>query len=66
MATPPTYYLHDLGPMAQRMAKDFKNERLAITMQYVAIGCMIIMAGAAAAHLIKDLFRDSDRHGRSS
>jgi hypothetical protein len=66
MAMPPTYYLHDLGPMAQRMAKDCNNERLAITLQYVAIGSMIIMAGAAAAHLIKDLCRNSDHHGRSS
>ena len=49
MTVPPTYYLHDLGPQAQAMAKNCKNERLAMVLQYVAIGSMIIMAGAAAA-----------------
>jgi hypothetical protein len=33
------------------MAKNYQNERL--TLQCVAIGSMIIMAGAAAAHLMK-------------
>jgi hypothetical protein len=47
------------------MAKDCNNERLAMTLQCVAIGSMIITAGAAAAHLIKGLFRDTDHHGRS-
>jgi len=62
----PIYDLHDLGPQAQRMAKDCKNERLAMTLQYVAIGSMIIMAGAAAAHLMKDLFGHTERHARST
>ncbi len=49
MTTPPTYYLRDLGPEAQAMARNCKNERLAMTLQYVAIGSMIIMAGVAAS-----------------
>ena len=40
MTTPPTYYLRDLGPEAQAMARNCKNERLAMTLQYVAIGSM--------------------------
>ena len=66
MSTPPTYYLRDLGPEAQAMAKNCKNERLAMTLQYVAIGSMIIMAGVAAAQVLKDAFGSSDRdRGRS-
>jgi hypothetical protein len=63
---PPIYNLRDLGPQAQKMAKDCNNERLAMTLQFVAIGSMIVMAGAAAAHLMKDLFGHNERHGRSS
>ena len=45
---PPIYNLRDLGPQAQSMAKDCKNERLAMTLQFVAIGSMIIMESGAA------------------
>jgi hypothetical protein len=65
MTVPPTYHLRDLGPEAQRMARNCNNERMAMILQSVAIGSMIIMAGAAAAHLIKDLFRHSGQDGRS-
>jgi hypothetical protein len=66
MSTPPTYYLRDLGPEAQAMARNCKNERLAMTLQYVAIGSMIIMAGVAAAQVLKDTFGSPYRdHGRS-
>ena len=63
--TIPIYNLRDLGPQAQTMAKNCNNERMAMTLQYVAIGSMIIMAGAAAAHIMKDLFRHTEHHGRS-
>ena len=65
MSVPPTYHLHDLGPQAQTMANNCKNERLAMTLQMVAVGSMIIMAGAAGAHLLKELFRHNEQHGRS-
>jgi hypothetical protein len=65
MTHPPIYDFRDLGPQAQRMARNCGNERLAMTLQYVAIGSMIIMAGAAAAHLMKDLFGHTERRGRS-
>ena len=64
MTTPPTYYLRDLGPEAQAMARNCKDERLAMTLQYVAIGSMIIMAGVAATQALKDAFGSPDR-GRS-
>ena len=62
--TVPIYNLQDIGAHAQGMARDCKNERLAMTLQTVAIGSMIIMAGAAAAHLLKDLFGHTEQ-GRS-
>ena len=65
MTMPPTYDFRDLGPQAQMLARNCNNERMAMTLQYVAIGSMIIMAGAAATHLIRDLFRHSERDGRS-
>jgi hypothetical protein len=65
--TIPTYYLHELGPQAQMMAKNCNNDRLAVVMQYVALGSMILMVGFAARELLKDAFgssRDPDQ-GRS-
>lgn len=48
------------------MAKDCKNERMAMILQSVAIGSMIIMTGVAATQLLRESFgsRDRDR-GRS-
>lgn len=63
MSMPPTHDLRDLGHDAQRMAKDCKNERLAMTLQTVAVGSMLIMSVAAAVHLIKELFRKREPHG---
>lgn len=54
--TVPTYNLHDLGPQAQMMARNCNNDRLAMILQYVALGSMIIMAGAAARQVLKDSF----------
>jgi hypothetical protein len=68
MTYPPTYNLHDLGPQAQMMSKNCDNERMAMILQYVAIGSMIVMAGAAARQLLKDVFGSPGSehdHGRS-
>jgi hypothetical protein len=65
MSTPPTYHLHDLGPQAQTMARNCTSERMAMTLQMVAVGSMIIMAGVAAAHLMKEMFGHTDHCGRS-
>ncbi len=50
------------------MSKNCNNERLAMILQYVAIGSMIIMAGVAASQVLRDAFgpTGSDRgRGRS-
>jgi hypothetical protein len=47
--------LHLLGPQAQQMAKNCNNERMAMAFQWVAIGSILIMAGAAAVHLVRDV-----------
>jgi hypothetical protein len=62
--TVPILPLKDLGPQAQQMAKNCKDERLAMTLQCVAIGSMIVMAAATTVHLFKDLFRHSEHRGR--
>jgi hypothetical protein len=46
------------------MAKDCKNERLAMTMQFVALGSMIVMAGAAGVHLMREMFSHTEHHGK--
>jgi hypothetical protein len=66
MTVPPIYSLRDLGPQAQMMSKSCNNERMAMILQYVAIGSMIIMAGAAARQVLKDAFESPGRdRGRS-
>ncbi len=68
MSMPPTYYLNQLGPQAQQMAKNTDNERMAMILQSVAIGCMVIMAGAAATQVLRDVFGPTDQsrgRGRS-
>jgi hypothetical protein len=57
-----TYYLRELGPQAQMMSKNCKNERMAMIMQYVAIGSMIIMAGAAASQVMREAIGPTDNH----
>jgi hypothetical protein len=66
MTVPPIYRLHELGPQAQMMSRNCNNQRLAMVLQYVAIGSMIIMATAAARQLLKEAFAPSDqKSGRS-
>jgi len=63
MTMPPTHFLGDLGPQAQMMSKNCNNERMAMVLQSVALGSMIVMAGAAASHVLRDAFWPS-RHDR--
>ena len=68
MTYPPTYNLSDLGPQAQMMSKNCNNERMAMVLQSVAIGSMIVMAGVAATHLLREVFGSPGSghgHGRS-
>ena len=66
MTVPPTYHLHELGAQAQSMSKNCNNDRLAMTLQYVALGCMIVMATAAARQVLRESFGPTnDERGRS-
>ena len=65
---PPTYHFRDLSNQAQMMSRQCENERLAMTLQYVALGSMIVMTGYAASQILKDVFGDHGHdhgHGRS-
>ncbi len=62
MNMPPTHFLKDLGPQAQMMSKNTGNERMAMILQYVAVGSMIVMAGVAASQLLKEAFGSPSHH----
>jgi hypothetical protein len=61
MNRPPILDLNDLGPQAQLMAKNCKNERMAMLLQYVALGCMVVMTGVAASQALRDAFGTPER-----
>jgi hypothetical protein len=61
MTAPPTHFLQDLGPQAEMLSKKCGNERLAMVLQYVALGSMIVMTGLAASQSLKEVFRSLDR-----
>jgi len=66
MSMPPTYHLQELGNQAQSMARNCGNERMAMIMQYVAVGSMIMMTGFMANQLLKEVFGPmGDHRGRS-
>jgi hypothetical protein len=56
MIVPPTYHLSDLGSQAQMMSRNCNNERLAMILQYVALGSMIVMTGVAASQVLREAF----------
>ena len=60
MTMPPSYFLHDLGPQAQAMSKNCNDQRLAMILQYVALGCMIVMSGVAAGQVLREAFGSPD------
>jgi hypothetical protein len=62
MTMPPTYHLQDLGTQAQQMARNCGNERMAMVMQYVALGSMIVMAGVAASRILREAFGPAGHH----
>lgn len=61
MTMPPTYHFNQLGSQAQMMAKDCGNQRLALILQYVALGSMIVMTGFAATQMMREAFGHLDR-----
>ena len=44
------------------MSKNVKNERMAMMLQYVAVGSMIVMAGVAASQVLREAFGPTDHH----
>jgi hypothetical protein len=46
------------------MARNCGNERMAMIMQYVALGSMIVMAGVAASRVLREAFGPTDHHTR--
>ncbi len=65
MASPSPQNLREFGERAQELAERCKNERLAMTMQYVALGSMILMGLASAVHVFKDLVRVNEHPSRT-
>ena len=61
MSRPPILHLSDLGPQAQLMSKNCNSERMAMLLQYVALGCMVVMTGVAASQALRDAFGLPDR-----
>jgi len=50
------------------MSRNCGNERMAMILQYVAVGSMIVMAGIAASQVLRDAFGSTDHprgRGRS-
>lgn len=65
MTVPPTYYLHELGPQAQAMSRSCGSDRMAMILEYVAIGSMVVMAGLAVTQAWKEAFGRECSQGRS-
>jgi hypothetical protein len=65
MTAPPVYRLNELGPQAQAMSRNCSNDRMAMILQYVALGSMIIMTGMAAGQMLKDAFSSPEHHRRN-
>ena len=65
MSIPPRYFLHELGPQAQEMSRNCSDARMAMILQYVAIGSLIAMTGIAAGQMLRETFGPSGRdHGQ--
>ena len=62
MTIPPTYHFRDLGSQAQMMSKNCSDEKVAMMLQYVALGSMIVMTGLAATQVLKEAFGSPDRN----
>ncbi|MFO0884826.1 MAG: hypothetical protein U0894_11680 [Pirellulales bacterium] len=66
MSMPPTVPFQALGNHAQFMSRECGNERLAMILQYVALGSFIAMTGFTASKILKDAFDSPDKpRGRS-
>lgn len=65
MSTPPTYLFHVLSSQTKQLARDCKDERLALLLKQVALGSLILMTGFAAKQVLKEVSeRQSHHHSR--
>jgi hypothetical protein len=68
MTVPPFYHVSTLGNQAQMLSRNCDNNRIAMILQYVAVGSMIVMTGISVSQAWKDAFSPPNhRHkqGRS-
>ncbi len=66
MTVPPLYHLNDLGTQAHQMSRNCNSQRVAMILEYVSLGSMIVMTGVAASQILKEAFGEPDRdRGRS-
>lgn len=56
--------LFQVATQAQIMARNARQDRMAMAFQTVAMVSMAIMGATAAAHLMRDLLRDKQSRGR--
>ena len=61
MSIPPTVPFQALGNQAQFMSRQCGNDRLAMILQYVALGSFIAMTGFTASKILKDMFDSPNR-----
>jgi hypothetical protein len=61
MGVPPTLLFSELGSQAKMMSKECQSQRMAIMLNYVAIGCMILMTGLTASQVLREAFGSQDQ-----
>ena len=61
MTVPPLYHLQDLGTQAQQMSRVCHSPRVAMLLEYVSLGSMIVMTGVAASQVLREAFGSLDR-----
>jgi len=49
MTLPPLYHLQDLGTQARQMSRNCQSPRVAMVLEYVSLGSMIVMTGVVAS-----------------
>ncbi len=61
MTVPPLYHLQDLGTQAHQMSRNCQSPRVAMVLEYVSLGSMIVMTGVAASQVLRNAFGSLDR-----
>jgi hypothetical protein len=61
MSMPPIVPFQALGNQAQFMSRQCGNERLAMILQYIALGSFIAMTGYTANKVLRDVFGSADQ-----